>query len=346
MAFEAVILANQPAIELRLAQAMLDSLGTLSDTQLVGQDDSQDFTIDMHDPTQPGYKPFFFNRRSEYGRKHTYWEALCHTVFVESNNPADHVLKSASARYANRREGTAIDSLLIPATPEIGAFVDAVRAINAEYLDKLRDALVSSLNLAPALAQTFVDGVFRNVAIQYHFNEPSLTAAETMHLDHINSCLHMAVTLNGHRTVAFAKSQADPLELVMHKGDVYLTTPAAILHGIGVPKLSEADRSVALQLRTFLPVDKANELYAVDVGRLCLVILEQLKCCKIRMPTFEEWQKFLEKRKQLQVGKEGEAKRTITFTNYFRNTGKSAPVAEGAKEVILLSDKPSSMTSM
>lgn len=127
----------------------------------------------MDNPTKEGYKPFFYNRRAEYGRHHCYWEALCHTLpLPPPDSPAeDLIIKTASARYANRREGLSIDSLAIPATLEIQALVDCVREINAPLLEKIRLTLVQQseekgASITPQLAQKFVDGIFRNVAIQ------------------------------------------------------------------------------------------------------------------------------------------------------------------------------------
>lgn len=78
------------------------------------------------------------------------------------------------------------------------------------------------------------------------------------------SSLHMGVTLHGERAVAFVLDRASPpptdvsgrffneLSLPMRKGDVYVSTPASIMHGVATRALSTSERSVALQCRTLL----------------------------------------------------------------------------------------------
>lgn len=327
--FPAVLLAKQPALDQRLVAALLDSFGPLEEVQLVRNDDRKAFTIDMDDPTHPRYKPFFYNRGGEYGRNHSYWEALCHSMPVDSEDPADHLLVSASARYADRRKRKAIGMRMIPGTHEINAFVDALRTVNAEFLDHLRGALLKKeefLNVddRAGVIDRFIEGIWRNCAVQFHFGAESLSAKHTLHLDHVNSCLHMAVTLNGQRTVGFAVEEWWPdelMELKMEKGDVYLTSPAAIYHGVGVDEASEDARSVALQLRTYLSVADADALTADGSFSLYEVILAELDCFqgRIRMPSFDEWRHHLNERMKLFPKQEdAEAKPgKVQFQNVF-----------------------------
>eukprot|EP01102_Stenamoeba_stenopodia_P013547 TRINITY_DN4411_c0_g1_i1.p1 TRINITY_DN4411_c0_g1~~TRINITY_DN4411_c0_g1_i1.p1 ORF type:complete len:387 (-),score=73.57 TRINITY_DN4411_c0_g1_i1:131-1291(-) len=331
-----VILMKQPAMDPRIVKSMLDSLGPTADLQLTTENDTQPFTLQMQDPTEKSYRPFFFDRQSEYGNDHKYYESLCHTLLIESPNPQDHVIKSASARFANRRERLTIDSHLIPATAEIGAFIDALKEVNHDYFVHLEKSLVAA-KMAPELAKSFVDGTLRNVAIQYHFGKASRTAQQTQHLDHINSSLHMAVTLNGRRSVAFGLPFADDGDtnyatFNMEKGDIYLTSPTAIYHGIGVPDLKEPERSVALQYRTLLNVKDGNRLNeSVNTNVLFNTVLRTLHdfAGKFRIPTYDEYNKHLTIRQNLLKNSSGNK---ITYTNYFNTATHTQIVAEGTPE--------------
>jgi len=211
---------------------------------------------------------------------------------------------------------------------KISAFIDAMRDLNSEFLLKLKETILQrallnkqdgkNCTITEELTQRWIDGAFCNVAIQYHFNKASLSVSDTMHVDHINSALHMGVTLNGRRKVGFAKGTFDFLEMDMNIGDIYLTTPAAIYHGIGVPTLKEEERSVSLQLRSFLSVDDANEWAKNDVNRnvLFLSTTEALEKYGdgFRIPTLSEWEGFYNKR----VENLGDNLPNIEYVNIFK----------------------------
>lgn len=136
-----------------------------------------------------------------------------------------------------------------------------------------------------------------------------------MHLDHINSCIHMAVTINGRRAVGLNIGETVDeagmfapkfFEMGMEKGDIYLTSPTSVLHGIHIEKLSEEDRSVALQLRTLVSVETANALMLRPNVHLLLhsilrLLGEESTDMKVRMPTWDEFQKALQNRKEVSL---------------------------------------------
>jgi len=132
---EGVILANKPetsALDPRLVESMLTSLGKIEDIVLVSSGDLVDFEVEIEDPETISFTPFFFNRGSEYGPGHTYYEALCHAF------PHRKIIKSSSARYFNKREGKGIGTPHLPATYSICAFIESLRKINAEFLNELK----------------------------------------------------------------------------------------------------------------------------------------------------------------------------------------------------------------
>jgi len=114
-----------------------------------------------------------------------------------------------------------------------------------------------------------------------HFNNESLPANNTLHFDHINSCIHMAVTLNGTRDVLFCSNNNNNNNnnhtIKLKPNDIYMTSPTYIMHGIYVPKLNNNNASVALQLRTLPPTDIASELYKKYTKGVCVIICKLLE---------------------------------------------------------------------
>jgi len=165
----------------------------------------------------------------------------------------------------------------------------------------------------------WIDGAFRNVAVQYHFDKASLSVEQTMHLDHINSALHMAVTLNGNRKVGFMMEEGF-FEMEMQKGDVYCTCPAAIAHGIGVPELDEDERSVALQCRSLLSVADADVWY-VDANSMVLfnAVTKALEEYgeRFRVPTFDEHMVYYNRRIDALPVDQENLEPTIEYTNIY-----------------------------
>jgi hypothetical protein len=285
------------ALDPMLIKVMTDSLGSLEDAFILNSEDYKPFSINIVSPHHPEYRPFFWNRGNEYGRNHTYYEALCHAL------PTREVLESPSARYYNSSQGKPLLTQHPPCTVQVTAFVEAVRKINGQFLNELSSALKTMVSSTPEepdvvpedMVKEFVDGAFRNVAIQIHYNAPSHDRAMLYHMDHVFSSLHMAVTLNGRRTVGFALVQSirsdlnREIALDMQAGDVYVTTPSAILHGVSVEELNADDRSLALQCRTLLG-PKATNYWAKRVVPLCVEISKLLARFPLRIPTYAEWE--------------------------------------------------------
>jgi hypothetical protein len=82
----------------------------------------------------------------------------------------------------------------------------------------------------------------------------------------------MGVTLSGHRTVGFGVKgkEFDFFKLPMSAGDVYVSSPAGIFHGIFVDKLSAKEPSLAIQFRTLLSAEAAAAyhglIFVLDVS--------------------------------------------------------------------------------
>jgi len=106
----------------------------------------------------------------------------------------------------------------------------------------------------------------------------------------------MAVTLNGHRTIGFGlmgsalgQTGTSEFPISLAPGDVYVTTPAGILHGISVDNLPKNERSVALQCRTLLSGTGAA-VWCRHTGELCVEIGTLLENFPLRIPTHAEWE--------------------------------------------------------
>jgi hypothetical protein len=313
--------ARPSALSLELAERMFASLGSQAELPTTSKDDLETFTIELNHPLGPHqYVPLFFDRKSEYGKGHSYFEALCHAL------PTLDIIDSSSARFW-KRVGAPIVVKHLPAPLPIVAFLEALRQKNKPFLDELERRLIAkeattwslvegvSISTGDAIKR-FIDGAFRNVAIQVHFKGETKNWDALLHQDHVRhlgkrwlcsshrtqvfSSLHMGVTLHGERGVAFCKPDPaaseegklgkwppDHVMLPMRKGDVYVSTPASILHGVSCHDLGESDRSVAMQCRTLLDGPSAQFWHAHKV-QLNAVVAQLLSEMTITMPTLDE----------------------------------------------------------
>lgn len=131
---DGVILGKHLVLDEGIANEILSCFD--SGVQLVKKDDLNEFDIDIPDPNLPDYKPFFFDRGDEYGQKHTYHEALCHALpWAKQIESGTHIHLCSSARYTA--------PLYVPPAPHsVSALVDAIREINADFLQTLHEALL------------------------------------------------------------------------------------------------------------------------------------------------------------------------------------------------------------
>jgi len=167
---------------------------------------------------------------------------------------------------------------------------------NTEASDRKQEAVNTVdeiVEISDDIVHEFVDGAWRDVAIQIHFSGASRNLENLMHFDHVFSSLHMAVTLNGTRTVGFGKKygQTNVENHLLHlaAGDVYCTTPAGILHGVCTDVLQSENRSVALQCRTLLG-SKASKVWNAHTTQLCIIVSKALLQHPIHLPTYTQYE--------------------------------------------------------
>lgn len=109
----------------------------------------------------------------------------------------------------------------------------------------------------------------------------------------------MGVTLHGERAVGFIvpdkphpptqtrRQVLEEVTLPMRKGDVYVTTPASILHGVSTRELAESERSVALQCRNLFDAPSA-QFWNKYKQPLNALVAQLLADHSLTMPTLEQ----------------------------------------------------------
>jgi hypothetical protein len=143
--------SKAPALEKAATRLLFDSLAPIKASIVTKNNDMSQFEIELENPTSPAYRPLFFDRGTEYGEGHTYWEALCHCL------PTREVITSCSARYFNSKMGFGFAAQHLPApyavrrrfalfeflSLKIVAFIEAIRELNAPLLEALAAKLTS-----------------------------------------------------------------------------------------------------------------------------------------------------------------------------------------------------------
>lgn len=274
----------------KITNDIKSNLKPLDDSMIISLDDMKEWTIEIDNPQIISkYYPPIFNRRSEYAKHHSYFEMLCHS---SSGSNRHNLIESSNARYAKRYESS-YRTTLYPCTIQIMALVELIHKLNKQF--KL-DLIESLKNKSIPHYDEIVSGMFRNVAVQFHFNKPSLPAEKTLHLDHINSCIHIAITLSGTRNILFSDKNLDRQKITLKPNNVYLTSPTYVLHGIEVPELSENNASISIQLRTLLSPESATDLYKNHTKAVCKVVCDTLKKYdgKFILPSYEEYKTELD----------------------------------------------------
>jgi hypothetical protein len=291
-ALHAVLSVLGGKMDPKITKSLKKSLGEITDMQLTRNDDKLAWQLDMPNPLRGNkYKPFFFERGSEYGTEHHYYEALCH---ASSSNHRFALLPSSTARYANRKAKKSFPTVLIPATMPVTAYVDSLRQVNKPFLETLHARIGALEGINAEALDAFMEGLFRNAAIQVHFGGNSEPIERGLHLDHLHSALHMALTLNGTRDILFIRDEEVRLDHTLAEGDVYVTSPTRVMHGIHVPKCKAKEASISIQLRTLMSCATADSIYPFS-DQICDIILDLLREHDgiFSLPSFDEFQQAL-----------------------------------------------------
>jgi len=106
---------------------------------------------------------------------------------------------------------------------------------------------------------------FQDIAVQVKYGESVKGGHLAYHVDTFNSVLHMAVAINGTRTLYLQHLDGDNVVKCasnLDPGSVYLSSPTAFTHAVGHGDLKRESRIVAVQCRIGMTPDDYQELFA------------------------------------------------------------------------------------
>ena len=206
---------------------------------------------------------------------HAYWEGYYHAS-----------LHSGAVTSVHPRKGRDFEK---PAAPlRLRAFLAAVRSVNSEWFEQL--AAAAGL---PDFEALLKDGrAFSDVAVQVHHGTAITEEDARYHMDGINSCLHLALSLKGARSLLcqLADQPSDTpttRSFDFSAGDVYVSCPWAFPHGVAYPQCDWDSRIVAVQCRLLFSLEEERQLHShPDLARRLLpAITEAIAGGTLRMPS-------------------------------------------------------------
>jgi hypothetical protein len=227
---------------------------------------------------------------------HKYWEGYFH------GRPEHRPFRSI-----NPRKGNTFDK---PAAPlRLRAFLAACRSANASWLEQVAtaDAVPDEFTALVKRGQAFGD-----MAVQVHHGDAIKDDDVSYHVDGINSCLHLALSLRGTRTLHCRLGAAPVTHFndLSHRaytfaaGDVYLSSPSAFPHGVEYPTASWDTRVVAVQCRLLFTREQQARLEAEHPERLAALraaVTEAITSAAFRVPTLPEVEAEAARMKQQDV---------------------------------------------
>ena len=120
---------------------------------------------------------------------------------------------------------------------------------------------------------------FADLSSQIHFGDEVLPERAVFHNDGPNSAMHVALSINGRRSL-FWKGSKDPAFLddvhsaapsgyEIHEapqvaGSVYLSSPFIVSHGVGYPRASWDNRVIAVQCRCLFTRGEFSDMYSAS----------------------------------------------------------------------------------
>ena len=220
---------------------------------------------------------------------HHYYEGYFHGL------KEHHCIESLNPRDGNNMEK--------PAAPiRIRAFIQATQEKNKVMLSKIASCFGENSTVRRLLES---GNAFSDVAIQARYGSGIVGDHLQWHVDSYNSMLHMAVALQGVRTLHSKTMREGRKGATKHAniqvpGDVYLSSPSAFLHAVGHETVERKDRVVAMQCRILQTKEDNLDIqreYFKDPEKMTEAeqnIAMILKDENFLLPTFEEVRKILE----------------------------------------------------
>lgn len=255
------------------------------------------------------------------------WEECPYSVHFNRNHTYCEAFRHAHLGVGRRpllvRTSQGLPKQIAPASRTLTAFVEALRASNAELLASLEERLVARGALTEEWAKRFCSNAFRDIAIQVHWGDPipdgfvskinssAVWQNDTkalMHVDHPHGLAFLSLTLAGKRSVVMDFSDASSTFINwmdLQRGDAYTFISTEVPHAGIYTKSSFPQRSVAMQLRTLLRDDELTDsLYWGDgneeshqkMYRLMMIAMaDTLHAKSVRIPSAREVKEFLSK---------------------------------------------------
>lgn len=220
--------------------------------------------------------------------EHVYYEGYWHAAGTE-RGPVTSLNPRTGVNFPKR------------ASPKpVAAFLEAFRRANATWCNVLRDALTAAT--AGQTARTFGELVgkswhFADLAVQVHYGDGISPVDIAWHRDAPNSFLHMAVSLHGTRALHSLQHKSSQINASttqavdwQKQGDVYVSSPWAVTHGVQYPECTWEDRIIAMQCRFLLTEELLDRLYdsPEDWNASLEVLTPILATATLTMPTLED----------------------------------------------------------
>jgi len=214
-----------------------------------------------------------------------------------------------------------------PSAPlRLASFIEALRRVNAQWTEYVKaelSKLDSSNKAAKAVLKMFSENRhFADIASQIHFGDEISCERAQFHNDGHNSLLHLALSINGRRTLLYkTTSKLDVLDRVsvyaedpdeyktntstQRAGSVYVSSPLIVSHAVGYPPCDWENRVVAVQCRCLFQVEEIYEMchYSSEHWKETMCVIssslssacaESISCgtderrVKLRLPTYLE----------------------------------------------------------
>lgn len=186
---------------------------------------------------------------------------------------------------------TGIRANLPPANHFLRAFVLTVIETNKPLFDALTDAMPEDFSM---LRELFARRkCLSDLAVQVSHGEAAGHPWNPLHIDNVNSVLHLAISLKGSRTlnIGYPDNHQTQFSLDQSSGCVYLSSPWAFRHGVRFPQQTWEERVIAVQCRTLTTVEENIQICSQIHGReeeLASCVTDVLERHELHIPTADE----------------------------------------------------------
>jgi hypothetical protein len=223
-------------------------------------------------------------------KKHYYYEGYYHGL------PTTDHFRSVHSRYG-------YDFDKPRAALRLTSFLEAVRRVNTSWTEQIISALRDELSPDNAAALGIIRMLeenrhFADISSQIHFGDEIPHHQANFHNDGPNSTIHLALSVNGKRSLfwkgskdpAFVEdiySTDEPRGYVTHEekqiaGSVYVSSPSIVSHAVGYPKCIWSDRVIAVQCRCLFTNDEYDAMHTASIEEWKEVMTVVSSCLAIR----------------------------------------------------------------